>query len=203
MLNKRGGVKIKQPTYNGLAKQKIKANYLNYYGHYDEEREEWIYADTAKNCYSKMKAVEGDFGILDDTGRAYCGEGRRGDFGPVRGKNRGPGHLGECQFAFGKIIDNEFDFFTLEENEIRKLVAKMYLTDEGPMMRQQAAKEAWQRGEISEEDYIYELRDSVENWMDFKFALEDRLKCKVGFRLLLEPAGWAKNYNVQTGKFDF
>lgn len=202
--NVRGGVRIaaiKFPIYasSGYKEAEEKFHSNKYWGHDD------TMADSITNCarkmYPDMKAK-----IKLSTLVSYDSKIKCGSYGTCFGKNRRTGPLGSCKYVFGKIIDNEFYFFEDEENEIRKQLSKMYLTDEGRIMRQQAAKEAWMRNEISEEDYIFELRDSVENdknWIDFKFALEEKLGCEVGFRQLLEPAGWAKNYNVRTGSFDF
>lgn len=218
---KRGGVKIleiKEPICKTSARQKIKANYLNYYGHYDEERQEWIYADTAKNCYSKMKAAEGEFGILDDTGTAYCGEGRRGDFGPVRGKNRGPGKLGDCCFAFGKIIDNEFYYFTPAEEQIKKEISKKFFHDMEYERVEEQQKLNWglKNKEITPEEYaeaMVELLDEEPNWVDFRNAFEKALaehngfRVETNFRVLLTKRAWEEpeypKIKIVEGNFDF
>lgn len=196
----RGGVKILEiinPYFLSSARQEVKQKYLEYYGHYDEEAQEHIYADTAKNCWKKLKPHMTNLSIADSTGVAYAGTSRREDFGSVKGNNKGkPGRKGECHFVFGKVINNEFYHFTEEEENIKKQLFKKYFHDLKieQAEKQQALTWGLKHKELTVEEYaqaMSELLDNDINWVDFQIALDKALGCHTDFRVELTLYPWA------------
>lgn len=204
-----GGVnilKIKNPYFQTSARKKVKAVYYNHFGYYDSENDIWIHADTSKHCYEKIVKSEGDLGIKVETGAAYVGEARREDFGTAIKKNKREGKRGSCCFAFGKIIDNEFYFFTPEEEKIKKELAKKYFHDMKEELIEEQQKLNWglKHKELSLEEYaeaMNDLLDNEVNWIDYQLALEEALGVKTDFRVLTTERAW--EINAGSGSFNF
>lgn len=187
----RGGVeitKVLNPYFTSSGRQEVQQNYLKYYGHDN------IKADTAKNCWSKMKPyIKAE--ITDSSGIQYAGAARRKDFGTVRGSRR-MGEKGSCKFVFGKIINEEFYYFTEEEEAIKKDLFKKYFQDIKAeyIEEQQALNWALKHKEITVEEYaesMQALLDKDVNWVDFQIALNDALGCITDFRVLIEEHAWS------------
>lgn len=206
----RGGIKIleiKNPYFQTSARKKVKEVYYDHFGHYDSENNVWIHADTSKHCYEKIIKSEGDLGIKVETGAAYVGEARREDFGTAMKKSKREGKRGSCCFAFGKIIDNEFYFFTPEEEKIKKELAKKYFHDMKEELIEEQQKLNWglKHKELTLEEYaeaMNSLLDSEVDWVDYQLALEEALGVKTDFRVLTTERAWEEAKADSKG-FDF
>lgn len=197
----RGGVKILEiynPYFYSSGQIEVEQKYYDYYGH------DGIKADTCKNCWEKMKP-DMTTELKDSTGASYVGQARRKDFGSAVKKFKRDGEKGHSRFIFGKIIKGEFYPFTQEEEEIKAQLYKVYYKDLKAeyVEEQKALTWALKVKEITPEEYaeaMAELVDKDVNWMDFQIALENRLHCKVDFRVLLEPAAWGE---VEHANYEF
>lgn len=146
----KGGVNILSvinPYYKSSARKDIKTNYKKYYGI------PGFPVDTNTNCYRKMNA-EKSYPIKKQTGINYIGEALREEFGiPYKGRKR-RGTLGECYYIFCKIVNNEFQPFTEEEEKIKnRLYHKYFSIKEQDLCYLKGLTEDYKRNEITKEEY--------------------------------------------------
>lgn len=189
--DKYGGViiiKIHQPVFFSSAYTEIKDKYYNYYGHDN------IKVDTAKNCYRKLRPNMINQNIQEQTGAAYVGRARREDYGTAC-RDKRIGSKGFCHFVFGKLVDDDFEFFTEEEEKLKQQIfAEMYQkTSYDCEQQRQALTWALKHQEITQEEYIENMLQLIEedtNWVDFQNKLEEKLNCRVGFRIMIEQCAF-------------
>ena len=198
----RGGViinKVHCELFASSGKKEVEEKYYDHWGSKDFK------VDSNKVCWEKIKPTM-RHPLTDSTGCTYVSKARCIDYGPAPKAKQREGRRGTCHFVYCKLVNNVPQPFTKEEEEIRKDLARKYLSNrENDVYEMQALLWAYQSGDIDKEEYfeiMLEMTSRDKGWIEFQTAFESAIGCPTDFRIEIVDNA-IKLQELKSQAFDF
>ena len=187
-------LKIYNPIFNTPAKKQVTELFDSCWGSPKNK------LDRCKNASEKIYRAMKNPNVKEETVYSYTCEEKRTRYGVP--KKRGGTH-GDSRWVFCKIVNGRYEFFTPEEEAIKKELMKKYLASrEEQVLEMRAAKADYEREEITKEEYqqiVDNILTTDTGWDEFIQNFEKAIGYRTDFATLLEERAWV----VQEGNFDF